>query len=294
MLYTIENEQIRVEISDRGAEIMSIVGKKSGHEYLWQGDAKYWASRATVLFPICGRLTEGKYTYEGKEYEMVLHGFNKLSDHKVVAQTKESVTFELTSDEETKKIYPFDFIFRMTYTLDGASVKTHFTVINEKEKDLPFSVGGHPGFNIPFVEGEAFEDYYLEFENAVPCRRLVMSPTCYYTGETEEFPLKDGKVLELRHELFANDAIFLTGTDRTVSLKSVKNDRAVTVKFDDRMVNLGFWQKPNTDAPYVCIEPWTGVPAYDGKIDDFATKNLFTHLGKGETYENEFTITITE
>ena len=64
MLYTIENEQIRVEISDRGAEIMSIVGKKSGHEYLWQGDAKYWASRATVLFPICGRLTEGKYTYE--------------------------------------------------------------------------------------------------------------------------------------------------------------------------------------------------------------------------------------
>ncbi len=294
MLYTIENEQIRVEISDKGAEIMSIVGKKSGHEYLWQGDATYWASRATVLFPICGRLTEGKYTWKGKEYEMILHGFSKLSQHKVIAQTKESITFELTATEESKAIYPFDFVFRMTYTLDGASVKNLFTVINENEEDLPFSVGGHPGFNIPFIEGEQFEDYYLEFENAVPCERLVMSPTCYYTGATEPFPLKDGKVLELRHDLFVNDAIFLTGTDRTVSLKSKKNDRAVTVKFSDKMENLGFWQKPNTDAPYVCIEPWHGVPAYDGKIDDFATKNLFTHLKKGETYTNDFTITITE
>ena len=121
-----------------------------------------------------------------------------------------------------------------------------------------------------------------------------MSATCYYTGANEPFELKDGKILELRHDLFANDAIFLTGTDREVSLKSKKNDRAVTVKFSDKMVNLGFWQKPNTDAPYVCIEPWAGVPAYDGKIDDFATKNLFTHLKKGETYTNDFTITITE
>ena len=294
MFYTIENDQLKVEVADKGAELMSIVGKKTGHEYLWQGDSTYWASRATVLFPICGRLTEGKYTYKGKEYEMILHGFSKLSDHKVIAQTKESITFELTSSEESKAIYPFDFIFRMTYTLDGSTINNKFTVINEKEEDLPFSVGGHPGFNIPFVDGEAFEDYYLEFKNAVPCQRLVMSPTCYYTGTNEDFPLKDGKVIELRHDLFVNDAIFLTGSDREISLKSKKNDRAVTVKFSDKMVNLGLWQKPNTDAPYVCIEPWTGVPAYDGKIDDFATKNLFTHLKAGETYENDFSITITE
>ena len=294
MIYTIENEQLKVEISDKGAELMSIVGKKTGFEYLWQGDSTYWAGRATVLFPICGRLTDGKYTYEGKEYEMILHGFSKLSTHKVIAQTKTSITSELASDEERKKSYPFDFIFRMTYTLDGASIKHDFKVINEKEDDLPFSVGGHPGFNIPFVAGEAFEDYYLEFANAIPCQRLVMSPTCYYTGANEDFPLKDGKVIELRHDIFANDAIFLTGTDRKVSLKSKKNDRAVVVEFSDKMVNLGIWQKPNTDAPYVCIEPWSGVPAYDQKVDDFATKNLFTHLKKGETYTNNFSVTIVE
>ena len=52
MNYTIENEFLKVDIADRGAEMMSLVGKKTGFEYLWQGDATYWASRASVLFVI--------------------------------------------------------------------------------------------------------------------------------------------------------------------------------------------------------------------------------------------------
>lgn len=293
MIYTIENQQIKVDISDRGAEMMSLVGKKTGFEYLWQGDATYWASRATVLFPICGRLTEGKYTFEGQTYEMILHGFAKLSNFTVVAHNRESITFELCSDDESRKMYPFDFVLRMTYTLDGASVKTAFEVRNPMDRALPFSVGGHPGFNIPFCEGEAFEDYYLEFACRRECRKLIMSPTCYYTGETEPMPLEDGRILRLDHSLFDNDAIFLSDMCNKVSLKSAKNDRAITVSWDD-MTHVGFWQKPHTDAPYLCIEPWHGVPAYDSKIDDFATKNEFTHLPAGQTYHNQFTVTVTE
>ena len=294
MNYTIENQFLKVDIADRGAEMMSILGKKTGFEYLWQGDATYWASRASVLFPICGRLTEGKYTFEGKTYEMILHGFAKLSTFDVVAHNRESITFELRANDETRAMYPFDFIFRMTYTLDGATIKNAFEVVNPMtDRALPFSVGGHPGFNIPFCEGEAFEDYYLEFACRKECRKLVMSPTCYYTGETEPMTLEDGKILRLDHSLFDNDAIFLQDMCRKVSLKSTKNDRAVTVEWDD-MTHVGFWQKPHTDAPYVCIEPWHGVPAYDGKIDDFATKAEMMHLPAGETYNNVFTITVTE
>ena len=79
MIYTIENDSIRVQISDVGAELQSIVGKKDNTEYLWQGDAQYWSGRAYNLFPICGRLTDGKYTYQGKTYEMNLHGFAPVS-----------------------------------------------------------------------------------------------------------------------------------------------------------------------------------------------------------------------
>ena len=293
MNYTIENEALRVEIADRGAEIMSIVGKKTGFEYLWQGDATYWASRATVLFPICGRLTDGKYTYEGKEYEMVLHGFSKLQTHRVIEQKADAITFELCATEETRAIYPFEFIFRVTYTLDGATVRTTMAVENAGKGDLPFSVGGHPGFNVPFIEGECFEDYYMEFKCVKPTEKLIFSPTCYYTGKNEPFALREGRFLDLEHSLFDNDAIFLEGMCNTVSLKSKKNDRAVTVHFED-MTHLGFWHKPKTEAPYVCIEPWHGVPAYDGKVDDFATKNEMMHLPAGKSYSTYFDVTITE
>ena len=71
MLYTIENEFLKVDINDEGAQMMSLVGKKTGFEYLWQGDATFWASRATVLFPICGRLTDGKVDDFATKNEMM-------------------------------------------------------------------------------------------------------------------------------------------------------------------------------------------------------------------------------
>ena len=294
MNYIIENSAIRVEISDLGAELMSIVGKKTGFEYLWQGDAEYWASRASVLFPICGRLTDGKYTYRGKTYEMVLHGFARKQVFTVVEQKAEAITFELRPNEVSRAAYPFDFIFRVSYTLDGASVRTTLAVENPGNEALPFSVGGHPGFNIPFVEGESFEDYYMEFKCAKPTEALVMSPTCYYTGENVPFELREGRFLDMKHSLFDNDAIFLENMCNHVSLKSRKNDRAVTVHFAEDMTHLGFWHKPKTEAPFVCIEPWHGVPAYDGKVDDMETKNKITLLPQGENYSTYFDVIITE
>ena len=39
MIYTIENEDLRVAVSTVGAELQSIYGKGTDTEYLWQGDA---------------------------------------------------------------------------------------------------------------------------------------------------------------------------------------------------------------------------------------------------------------
>ena len=63
MIYYIENEYLRVGVSSLGAELMSIVKRDGEIEYLWQGDKKYWGGRAPNMFPICGRLFEGKYKY---------------------------------------------------------------------------------------------------------------------------------------------------------------------------------------------------------------------------------------
>lgn len=291
MVYTIENDRIAVQISDMGAELQSIKLKADGTEYLWQGDATYWSGRAYNLFPICGRLTEGKYTFEGKTYEMNLHGFARKTVFSVCEQGAEHICFHLAADEASRAQYPFDFDLKLLYTLEGTGVKTTFLVKNEGADTMIFAVGGHPGFNVPLADGEAFEDYYLEFDCEKPARAITMSPTCYTTRDSQPFSLEGGKILPLRHNLFDNDAIVLEDMCKAVTLKSKKSDKQVRVEYPD-MNYLGLWHAPKTEAPYVCLEPWYSVPAYDGLVDDLSTKRDMIHLKSGEAYENSYVIRV--
>lgn len=59
MIYTIENEFLRVSAEDDGAQLSSVELKENGKEFLWQGDPSVWYGRAPVLFPIIGQLLDG-------------------------------------------------------------------------------------------------------------------------------------------------------------------------------------------------------------------------------------------
>ena len=97
MIKKLENDYLSIEINEKGAEVFSIKSKKTGVEYLWQGNPEFWANRSTTLFPICGRLFGGKYTYEGVEYEMPLHGIAKLFDFTSKVVSEEEIEFEFWS-----------------------------------------------------------------------------------------------------------------------------------------------------------------------------------------------------
>lgn len=291
MIRKIENAFLSAEINETGAELFSVKSKKSGVEFLWQGDPKYWRGRSTVLFPICGRLFSGKYYYKGKEYEMPIHGIAKLYDFTVKEQTETELTLALKSSEDTKKYYPFDFEFFITYALSDNSINVEFKIKNLGENEMPFSYGGHPGFNVPFSDGEVFEDYYLDFGKE-SLEKIVLSDTCFYKNETEDFLLDGGK-LNLKRELFDNDALFFVTKDGSVRLKSKKSDTEIEVIYNNTTC-LGIWQKPKSDAPYVCIEPWHGVPSLDGVVDDLETKIQTVKLDGNGTYEDSYVIKITE
>ena len=270
---------------------MSLQLKEDHCEYLWQGDPTYWHGRACNLFPICGRLTEGKYTYRGNTYEMNLHGFARKTTMTVISKKDDAIRFCLTDTEESLKMYPFHFELILEYRLEGTTVHQTFQVRNTDEKPLIFAVGGHPGFNVPLTAGEKFEDYYVEFDCAKAPNKAVLSETCYDTGKREPFPLEDGRRLSLTHDLFDNDAIFLTDMCKGITLKSRCSCKSVHLSYPD-MNALGLWHAPKTDAPYVCIEPWYSLPAYDGEVDDLETKQLMLTLAPGKVYTNTFTITI--
>jgi galactose mutarotase-like enzyme len=291
MIKKLENEHLTIEINEKGAEVFSVKSKKTGIEYLWQGNPEFWKGRATVLFPVCGRIFSGKYTFKNKEYEMPIHGFAKLFEFTSIEVSSEQIDFELKSSDETKVYYPFDFEFTVRYTLKGSSLKTEFIVKNTGDDDMFFSYGGHPGFNVPFSAGEKFEDYYLEF-SVNDLQKHVFSETCFDTGATEKFTLPKKK-LPLAHNLFDNDALFFeTETDK-VKLKSSKSKNSIEVSYKD-MTCLGLWHKPKTDAPFVCIEPWHGIPSTDGVVDNLEEKQQIIRLNSNKTYKNSFTIKVVE
>lgn len=220
MNYTISNDQIEVTVSDVGAELMSIKSLKDGTEFLWQGDPAFWAGRAYNLFPICGRLAEGKYTFRGETYEMNLHGFVRKSTLDATVLARDKIDFGLRSDERTKAMYPFDFEYHICYSLVGSTVKMEISVINHTDSTMPFALGGHPGFNVPLAGAGTFEDWRLEFCPECEPVHVVFSDACLTTEERKPFPLEDGKILRLRHDLFDHDAVVLAGTSHRVSLKS--------------------------------------------------------------------------
>ena len=121
MLYLIENKHLKVEIASKGAELMSIKGS-DGTEYLWQGDEKYWGDRALNIFPYVARLTEGRYTYQGKSYQLPIHGFAPTAEFAVVEQKENSITFQIQSNDEFYEMYPFLFKYSIHYYIEETHV----------------------------------------------------------------------------------------------------------------------------------------------------------------------------
>ena len=291
MIKRVENEFLSIEINEKGAELFSIKSKKTGIEYLWQGNKEFWGDKSPVLFPICGRLFGGKYTYNGVEYQMPIHGIARLFDFTCNNITEQSVELGLKSNEQTKQYYPFDFDFIVRYTLKSNLLKIDFVVKNTGNEEMYFAYGGHPGFNVPFTSDEKFEDYYLEFTKE-QLQRLIFSPTCFATGKVEKFNLAKKK-LKLEHNLFDNDALFFETEIDKVKLKSSKSKNYIEVAYKD-MTCLGLWHKPKAEAPYICIEPWHGIPSTDGVVDDLKNKEQMINLAPNKKYSNTYTIKVME
>ena len=270
-LITIQNSQLTVTISSKGAELQS-VREADGTERLWQGDPAFWSSRAPIMFPICGGLKEDAYYMDGVRYEMPKHGYARKVEWAVESAGADSAVFLLT---EQRPGFPFQYEFQAKYTLIENSLEIRYTVKNCDERAFWFSVGSHeawatPGglekYTVEFAKPERLEDYVLE-GNLIGHTPVIM-------GENAtELPLKT--------EYFAVDAlVFPTLKSRTVWLTNSMNAKKVRVDFDGMDV-LMLWTKPGAD--YICIEPWCNAPDYVDADMQIAHKPGMIRLAPGET-----------
>lgn len=277
MAVTLDNGSLRAEFAETGAELVS--ARRGGTEFVWGGDPAFWSGRCPVMFPICGRLPGGKYSWDGREYALGTHGFARKSRFAVASATDVSVRFELRDSAETRAVYPFGFLFAVEYRLDGRAILASATVRNCGGAEMPFAVGFHPGFNVP-VGGGSFSDWEVAF--GAPCdpERILFTEAGLQTGRREAFPLRGRVSMPLSHGMFDGDAVFLAGASRSAVLRSPRSPFSVEIGFPD-FPYFGVWHPPRTEAPFVCLEPWSGLPSADVAAEDFATKGDMARLAPG-------------
>ncbi len=281
MVITLANNYISASVNNMGAELFSLKTKQA--EYMWEGNPEFWGKHSPVLFPIIGALRNDTYRYEGKEYILPRHGFARDKSFNVVKHTENSAVFLLSSDSETRKVYPFDFELCIIYTLQQKSLTINYEVISKSSKIMPFSLGAHPAFALP----GNFDSYSLDFneDNTLIACQLDNN---LLSARVKELSLRNNK-LPLNYNLFTDDALVIkniASKEITIAKNAVQ---VLKVSYSD-FPDLGIWTKPG--APFICIEPWHGYADSIDSTGNIMNKQGIIKLPAGKTFTTAFTIKI--
>ena len=296
-MYIIENDTLRVEIAEHGAELYSIYDKEKQHEAVWTADPAYWNRHAPVLFPFVGKVNGGFYRYKGMSYPMGQHGFARDMEFTFVEQTPDSVTFRLCDNEESRKKYPFSFELEITHRLEGRKVTVEWKVTNPSaDEPLYFSIGGHPAFNCPVDAGTKKTDYFIRFDGhekdaSIPYVLIDQPSQGIDVEHVQQLPL-DGGYIPITDTTFDRDAyIFDEGTVQTATLCYPDKTPFVTLSAPG-FPSFGVWSKPHTDAPFVCLEPWIGRCDNMGFDGELPQKYGEQCAEPGQVFEASYTIEV--
>ncbi|WP_044296324.1 aldose 1-epimerase family protein [Robinsoniella peoriensis] len=287
----LENEALRIEVNDFGAELARVYDKNAGREVLWNADPAYWNRHAPVLFPFVGALQDEQYQYNNKSYRMGQHGFARDSVFTLEEQQSTLICHKLTWKEDSFKKYPFKFSLYITHILSGNVIKVCWKVVNEQEEAMYFGIGAHPAFLAPVKAEEKQEDYYLNLytdKENYTCLRINEKGLAL-TESPETFAAQGG-FCPLKKDLF-KDGVWIFENAQLQKAGLALPDKTPYIEINcDGFPYVGIWTKPG--APFVCLEPWYGRTddaGFKGKIQD---KAGIQKLNAGETFEADYTITV--
>ena len=266
MIYTIKNKFIELSVNSLGASMHSLIFL--GEERLWQG-GEAWNSRDVVIFPVVGHA--GEYTAEGRRFTPKSHGVARYSEFTLVKEGEDELVLELSSNEETKLTYPYDFILRVKYTLERNTVKIGYEVKSKGGK-IPFYLGSHAGMKAP--GGEAV----IEFEN-------VEDPISYFVDKKEAVCLEGIKRFVANKQLFEKVKTLQLGSLSGGEIYAHTADGyTYTYKSDCPVVAL--WSNEK-GGDYICVECWWGIndcPDFPKELSKKPFMNFADEEGKSFFY----------
>ncbi len=290
MQAVLENDDLKVTINHFGAELSSIVKKENNVEYMWNADEKFWKRSAPVLFPFVGSLRNKEFLYEGIAYPMGQHGFARDMEFSLVSNDGRQAWFSLSSDETTFEKYPFVFTLEIGYQLTGHILKVIWKVINEDEKPMYFSIGGHPAFMCP-LNGEGKQtDYFIKFDTDKDLAYSKLSENGLVYKKDNILAINGG-TMQVGEHLFDEDALVVEGDQaHRVSLCKPDGKPYLTVSFDAPL--FGLWSPAKKGAPFICIEPWYGRCDSEEFTGTLEEREYGHRLDAHENFEAEYDIVI--
>ena len=289
--YKLTGSEIEIIVEEKGAELVSIREISTDREYMWNADPAFWGKTSPILFPVVGGLKNGQYQYQGKTFTMNKHGFARDMKFNLMMQTASELWFELTSDTETLKQYPFAFRLRQGYKIEGKTVKVFWQVYNDSRDTMYFSLGGHPAFFCPPGKESKQTDCFLSFDTRQDEIISTQITSDGLAGPVQtKFSLNQGK-LKISEHLFDDDALVIEGNQaQGVALTDENGDAYLKVVFEAPL--FGIWSPAKIQAPFICIEPWYGRcdgQNFQGSLEEREWGN---QLESGDLFEAGYEVII--
>ena len=272
---------LEIETKKRGAELTSI--KFNGVERLHEVNS-FWNEQSPILFPVVGKLKYGYTLINGQEYKIPFHGFAHLMDFEEI----DKHSYKLSANEETLKLYPYEFDLYVFYTISENVLLFNYKVVNKsKTEKMWFGIGGHPGFKCNYQN----EKCTVEFEEEENDAKIIPVDinVCLLSDKFKEGNdvLTDKKILKINKNSFQNDAIIFTNM-KSKSL-ILKDDGKKILKFNfGKFKYLGIWSAVGAD--FVCFEPWYNTPDYVNSTKEFKEKKDIVELEPGKEFNIDFSV----
>ena len=252
--------EFRARVGDQTVDVLdSVPGFEAGGQ-------RASASGIPILFPFPNRIRSGRFSWNGQEYVLpgtdkwgnAIHGLCMDRPWRVIEQSDDFVTgqFQLSVDApDRRSLWPSDFLIEVDYELVHARLRARFRISNPGQQSLPWGLGTHPYFKLPFGRESQYGDCLVE----VPARKRWELENCLPTGRLldldENTDLRDGAYLSV----LKLDDVYTDLDSEGPQFDCVVLDEAaglqVTLTCPPIFREIVAFTPPNRSA--VCLEPYT-------------------------------------
>lgn len=287
---TISNGEITAVVSPKGAELQSVIDTHTHREYMWQGDPRWWGRRSPLLFPIVGGMWNSVCRIDGQEIQIPKHGFMQDRIWQTVDEQPESVRLEYVGTVGDFAIFPFAFKLAITYRLEGRKVVADFEVKNTGGCDLWFQFGGHPAIALPDWDEKNEIDGFLRLEGEPQYLLRAREQGC---TESEHYPVPTDELglIPLCVATFANEALIFDN-HQVKAATVLDRNRCPVARVASSSPAWLFWSPTGIHTPFVCCEPWYGLPDPEHFEGPIANRPFINCTHAGQTWTGFYSIEV--